>query len=355
MDRAVLWAALMISGALIACGALFVLRDYANPVFVNGADTASRIDAETGDMIAARFPDVSVGTARCPPVLDLTGTHRGRCNLPIADGQLRIDVVPPYMQGLGVVLQDVDALFVTRDAERSLRAQLAERYGEQFDLHCPGPPVRIIADKAKVTCSIEAPDMLRRGIEVTVSGNAGAVRPAELIGVPTRIERSFGADVAARTEGTAVIAGPAMERYVLGSAGANADGEVGRRGLLGVARCPPRIVLRERDRATCTVRVGGQTLRYDVQFETGRGLEVRADKHVAVIAVLREIATRYFERPKYTGGKPLVARVDCGKNAVALVEPGSLVPCTAKVNAVSYSCAFQFDDAQGDFHIVVES
>ncbi|MDP9106881.1 MAG: hypothetical protein M3N49_13240, partial [Candidatus Eremiobacteraeota bacterium] len=129
---------------------------------------------------------------------------------------------------------------------------------------------------------------------------------------------------------------------------------VGRRGLLGGARCPPRIVLRERARATCTVRVGGQPLRYDLQFEKGRGLEVRSDKGIEIIAWLREIATRYFERPKYTGGKPLLARIDCGTAAVALVEPGSDVPCTAKVNGTPYSFVFQFDDAQGGFHIVVE-
>jgi len=354
MDRAVLWAALVISGVLIACGALFVLQDYTNPVFVNGADTADRIDAEMGDMIAARFPDVSVGKAHCPLVLNLTGTHQGRCTLPVADGELRIDVQRPYVPGLNVVLRDADALFVTRAAERSIRAQLVERFGEPFDVRCPGPAVRIIADDAHVTCSVEAPDLLRRGLEIAVTGDAGDVHPEPLTGVATRVERSFGKDVAARTEGSAVIAGPAMERYVLGTAGADADGEVARRGLLGGARCPPRIVLRERGRATCTVRVGGHPLRYDLQFEMGRGLEVRADKQIAVIAYLREIATRYFERPKYTGGKPLLARVECGNAAVEFVEPGSFVPCTAKVNDVAYSFVFQFDDAQGSFHIVLE-
>ena len=354
MDRAVLWVALVLSGALVACGALFVLRDYADPVFVNGAETASRIDTEIGDMIASRFAGVSVGTARCPPVLNLTGTHRGRCTLPVADGELRVDVLRPYVPGSNDALRDVDALFVTRDAERSVRAQLAEIYGEPFDVRCPGPAVRIIADNIPVTCSIESPDVARRGIEITVSGHAGAVQPEALTGVMTRVERSFGADVATRTEGTAVISGPAMERYVLGSAGAYAGGEVARRGLLGGARCPPRIVLRERVRATCTVRAGGRPLRYDLQFEKGRGLEVRSEKAIEVIAMLREIATRYFERPKYTGGKPLLARVDCGTAAVALVEPGAAVPCTAKVNDVPYSFAFQFDDADGGFHIVVD-
>jgi hypothetical protein len=38
----------------------------------------------------------------------------------------------------------------------------------------------------------------------------------------------------------------------------------------------------------------------------------------------------------------------------AFAEPGSAVPCNAKVNDVPYPFAFQFDDAQGGFHIVVE-
>lgn len=117
--------------------------------------------------------------------------------------------------------------------------------------------------------------------------------------------------------------------------------------------CPPRIALREGDHTTCTLSVGGLRLRYDVHFEKGIGLAVSADQQIEPLARLREIATRYFERPRQTGGKPLLAHVDCGAKKVALVEPGTAVPCTAKVgDDDDIPFTFRIDDAQGDFTIV---
>lgn len=336
---------------LICLLALSSLRDYANPIFVNGADTAGRIDDIVGNMIAARFPDATVGPARCPPLLNLTGNRRARCVLPIGESELRVDVVKPYYRGLAPVFENVDALFVTRDAERSIAAQLAEKYGEPFDVRCPGAAVRVV-DATPVTCSVESADVPRRGVEVHVYGQEENVRVEELASVPTRFARVFGRAVTDRKEGSIAIPGRAMESYVRGSASADAGGEVGRRGLTGAAHCPPRIALREGGLTTCTVVVGGLPLKYDVHFEKGPGLYVQAQKRIEVVALLREIATRYFARPKYTGGRPLAARVDCGAARVALVEPGSSLPCTASVGKERVAFEFEIDDPDGSFSIV---
>ncbi len=349
MDRAALWAALVIAGVLLAYGALSLLREYADPVFINGGQTASRIDAQMGDTIAARFPAVAIGPASCPPVLNLTGRRTGHCVLPVAGSELRIDVGKsgPYARP---ELESANALFVARDAEVALRAQLLARYGEPFDVRCPGPDVRVIVSGG-VTCSVEAPDVLRRGIEVTVSGISGAVFAEKLPGIDTREARTFGADVASRTEGGVTVTGAAMERYIRESAAAEANGEVARRGLLGAVHCPPHIVLREGSRRKCTLWAGGLPLRYDVRFEKGLGMYLEVDQQIQPLAQLREIATRYFERPRYTEGKPLQARVDCGVEKVVFVEPGSTVPCTVKVGKESIDFAFQFFDRQGGFTI----
>jgi hypothetical protein len=356
VDRVVLWAALVGAGALIAVGAAFVLRDYTSPVFLNGGETATRIDSEVGDAIAARFPGVVVGTARCPIVLNLTAKRAGRCVLPVGDSELRIGVAlsdDPVGYPAGYPeLRDVDALFVARDAERAVGAQLAERYGEPFAVRCPGPGVRVIADDAPVTCSVEAPDVPRRGIEVRVSGVHGDVQAETLPSIATRAARTFGSDIAGRTAGSVAVSGHAMERFVRETAAAEVHGQVGRLGLVGAAHCPPRIVLREGGSTKCTLWAGGLPLRYDVHFEKGPGLFVSADQTIEPLAWLREIATRYFERPTYTHGKPLQAHVDCGAAKVAFVEPGSSVRCKAKVGDDDASFAFQIDDPQGGFRIV---
>jgi len=351
-DRVVLVAAAVLVAVLISLGALAALRDYARPVFVNGADTAKRIDNEVGDLVAARFPDADVGTARCPPVLDLTGDRSGQCTLPVAGGELGIVVAKNPYPGFPPALNTTDALFVKSDAERDVGADLAKRYGEEFSVRCPGPAAQVVARKTAVICSVEAPDLLRRGIEVRVSGYSDFYVLAPLSGIATRAERVFGRDVASRTEGGVDVAGSAMEEYVRRSAAAEAHGEVGRRRLVRYARCPVRIVLREGGRTTCTVGIGGLPFRYDVHFEKGFGLYAASEKNVVVIAVLREIAARYFERPAFTGGMPLAAHVDCGKAAVAFVEPGTSVPCTASVGDRRYSFSFEIDDANGAFSIV---
>lgn len=352
LDRAVLLAALVAAGVLIALGAYFLLGQYVHPAFVNGPATAERIDIEVGHILAARFPDVAVGAARCPPVLNLTGRDSaGPCALPVADTELHFDLVKMDDRG-DTELQGVDALFVAKDAERALAAQLAERYGERFDVRCPGPPVRVVANRDSVTCSVEAPDVPRRGVEATVSGHDGGVYAHELSGVTTRAVRILGADAATRTEGAVDVDGRAMERYVRGSASADFDGEVGRRGLVGASRCPSRIALREGGRTTCTVSVGGLPLRYDITFEKRPGLVATAEKKIEVIAALREIATRFFSRAVYTGGKPLLVSIDCGAAPVAFIEPGSSVPCTADVGQDRYGFAFRFTDASGGFSIV---
>ena len=352
MDRAVLVMGAIVAAVLIGLGALSSLADYARPVFVNGSATASQIDDVMGSMIAARFPDVAVGRAHCPVVLNLTGKRTALCGLPVAAGEMRVRIAIPNEGGYPPPFQNLDALFVTREAERTIAARFAEQYGEPFDVRCPGAAVRVVADHTSVTCSIEAPDVLRRGVDVGVSGQDGDVRVPDLASVPTRAARVFGREIAEQKEGSVAIPGRAMESYVLGSASADAGGAVGRRGLTGAAHCPPHIVLYEGGLTTCTVRVGGLVLTYDVHFEKGPGLYVQARKQIEVVALLRDIATRYFERPQYTGGKPLAAYVDCGAARVAFVEPGSSVPCTAKVGNDTHSFTFEISDAEGHFSIV---
>jgi hypothetical protein len=352
VDRAVLVTGTIIAALLIALVALSSLLEYANPVFVNGSDTASRIDDVLGNMIAARYPDIAVGPARCPLLLNLTGKRTARCTLPVGENDMRVEVEKPYVRGFVPVFRNLDGIFVRRDAERTIAAQLADRYGETFDVRCPGPAVRVVDEAMPVTCSIAASDVLRRGIEVHVSGQDGDVRAEELASIPSRAERVFGREIAERKEGSIAIPGRAMESYVRGSASADARGEVGRRGLAGTAHCPPRIALHEGGLTTCTVRVGGVSLTYDVHFEKGPGLYVQAQKRIEVVALLREIATRYYERPTYTGGKPLAARVDCGAGRVAFVEPGSSVPCTVRISNETRSFAFEIDDPEGHFTIV---
>lgn len=349
MDRGVLIAALVVASVIITVGMFAVVHEYAVPMFANGGVVAHRIDTEAGDLIAARFPGLPVGAARCPPIVNLTNHRHGRCAIPIGTDELRIDVSVSVSQPK-LELEHVDALFVRTDAERTIVDDLAGQFGERFDVRCAGPAIRVVPPDTPVVCSIEAPDVLRRGIEVTPIGFDGQLRFEPLLGVTTRAARAFG-PAAERREGWVEIAGRALERYLTAGAALQARGEVGRRGLVRGAKCPVRVVLYEGTHVTCTVRVADLSEDYDVHFEKGLGLRTDFDKTVVVMPALEAVAARYFERSWYTAGQPLRAKIDCISATVAFVEPGSSVPCTAVVRGKTIYFAFKITDAAGDFTI----
>jgi hypothetical protein len=354
VDRAVVVALAIVAAVMIGLGTVWALRDYANPAFANGVTAAHQLDVTVGDMLAARFPEVRVGAATCPALLDLTGHRIGRCTFPVAGTTMQVDVSTPN-GARNYRFRTVEALFVRSDAERRLAEMLAQRHGETFDVTCPGPAVRVLAHGAPVTCTVQAPDVTRRSIEVRPFGDDGSMMPGELAGIATRRARVFGADVAARREGSVVIAGRAIEQFLRGSAGAQAQGEVGRRGLVRGARCPANIVLHEGTHAGCTVRIANVTQQYDVHFEKGLGLRIDTEKTVAVVPALRDVATRYFQRPTYTGGKPANVHVDCGRDLVVFVEPGSALPCLANVGAKEIGFRVDILDPGGSFVIVANA
>ncbi|MEA2784978.1 MAG: hypothetical protein QOF71_1082 [Candidatus Eremiobacteraeota bacterium] len=347
-DRAVLIAAAVLAGVLICFGAFWALRDYAVPIFVNGNALARHADLMVGDMIAARFPAVRVGRVRCPALVDFTRGRSATCAVPIEGQELRVDVAV-RRGGRGVEFTAVDGLFVARDGERTIGRELEQMYGEKFSVRCPGAAVRVLQHETTVSCAVEAPDAMRRGLEVTVLGDRGTVSFEELAGVPTRAARILGDAVAAQREGSVTIEGPALERYLRGSAAGSDGGEVGRRRLVGAAHCPLKVALHEGTHASCTVAVANITLRYDVHFEKGLGLRTDVDSSVAVIPALREFALRYFQRRQLETHIPYRVGVSCGAVAAVVVEPGMTVRCQADVGGEPFYFAVRILDSEGGF------
>jgi hypothetical protein len=222
-------------------------------------------------------------------------------------------------------------------------------YGERFAVRCPGAAVRVVRRATRVSCGVEAPDVTRRELIVAPYGDRGTVRFEELAGVTTRQARILGAAVAAQREGSVAVAGPALERYLRGSAAGLDRGEVGHRGLVGAAHCPPRVALHEGTHARCSVAVADVTLRYDVHFEKGLGLRTDLDTSVAVVPALREFALRYFQRRRLEAHVPHKVDVNCGTVAAVVEEPGSTLRCHAEVGGAPFYFAFRFLDAEGGF------
>ena len=348
-DRAVLIAASVLAAVLAGFGALWALHDYALPVFVSGEQMARNADVMVGDTIAARFPGVRVGPARCPRLVDLTGGRSARCAIPIDGEELGIDVAM-RRDRRGVDFRSADALFVRAAAERAIADMLEEQYGVPFAMRCPGAAVRVLHRPESVACQVQAPGMSRQEVPASSLGYDGNVFVGEVRGGTSRRARILGTAVAEQREGSVTIEGRSLERYLRGSASFLDHHEVGRRGLLGAAHCPARIVLHEGSHARCTVVIADITLTYDVHFESGLGLRTDPGSSVAVIAPLREFAARYFGR-RSTGGRTSHVDINCGTIPAVVMEPGSTLRCAGDNGVRSFYFTFRFTDAQGGFTI----
>jgi len=69
-------AALVFVIGLAAC-ARGPLHDALHPRFLSGNDAADRIDVRIGGMIVAHHPSVTVGRAKCPYLINLSGNAVG--------------------------------------------------------------------------------------------------------------------------------------------------------------------------------------------------------------------------------------------------------------------------------------
>jgi hypothetical protein len=127
-----------------------VMHNPLNPNFLSGDDAAKRVDIDFGGMVAADHPSVTVGRARCPFLIDLSGGHTGRCLLPVTGGEMRVGV------GLSRApsgVRSADTLIVRSEAEPRIAADLA-RPGVRIVVRCPGPAVRVVPNDTTIHCAL---------------------------------------------------------------------------------------------------------------------------------------------------------------------------------------------------------
>ena len=306
-------------------------------------------------MVAASHPSVVVGRAHCPYLIDLSGNHTGRCRLPVTGGAMRVDVGASRTPA-GVTLRD--ALVVRSEVEPYVAAQLGGSRA-RITVRCPGPPVRIVpysfADYARIRCTFTRAGQRPNSARITLHGYDG-------ISVAGPEQRDAAHDglldhaTIAQTKTRVVLDGLRLAPYFRSFAGGTAHDELERRHLIGAVRCPSRITLTPRAHAACSVRVGSEKLSYDLRFDLGRGLVIDDDQSVEVLAVVRERAERYFVHvlpvldPSFRSGERV--HIDCGKGTVALLIPGSDLPCTAYAGGEAFPFVAELTESDGSLTII---
>ena len=327
------------------------LHDPLHPRFLSASDAADRISFDFGGMVAASHPDVTVGHPHCPPLVDVSAGHMGRCIVPVTGGEMRVDIGATSTPN-GV--SSPDTLIVRSDAEPKIAVEL-ERAGIRSAVRCPGPSVRVVPNGTEIRCTLVRPTAGRRWVDVRFAGYDD-LSVARIWKPRKELEPLYARSVTAHTDDRAVIDGARFGEYLRATAGANAHAELARRGLIRSARCPARIILTPDTRATCSVQLGDTPLLYDLRFDRGRGVVVSTDKVTLIVATVRERAQRY-----YTHGLPLMdppipaatrVRIDCGMHAVALLTPGESLPCAAFAGDKEFDFGTQLVDSGGTFAFV---
>jgi hypothetical protein len=332
----------LLAAVLAGCGS--TLHDAFHPVFISGEDARTMLDRDAGAMLAARHPGQTVGPARCPYLMNLTGERVGTCTIPVPGGSMRIGVANGTLVRSFFFPRDIDALVVRRDAEPQLTDDLQRAYGVPFTVRCDGPPVRVLPVKEHFTCAIDAAGFDVHRLDVFADDRYGRLRFEPLKHGDTLLARTLGREAAARSNGTIVIAGARAERYLQETAGESLHGELVRRRLLGGSHCPPRIVLSEQSRARCTVRAGGRAVSYVLAFHGGSGLFIAPTRHLVVVPALQELAQRYLEHQVRPAA---VTHLTCARERVITVDDeDDSLQCTATYGgrAHAFTAAFLGDD-----------
>jgi hypothetical protein len=343
-------AALALSVGVAACSSN-VARDPFHPRFLSGDDAAKRIDVSFGGTLVADYPSITVGRARCPFLVDLSGGHTARCTLPVAGGVMRVDVgVSAAPNGV----HSPDALIVRSEAEPRIADQLA-RPGERIAVRCPGPPVRVVPNDTTIHCAFNGAGTTNGSVRVEF-GTGGELYVFGSKKKDVDVDALFERAVIAQSASRIVLDGPRLGTYLRAEAGGTQRDELERRHLIGMARCPPRITLVPTVHAACTVRLGTANLRLDLRYDRGRGMVVDFGPSVEIVAAVRERAERFFAHilPIVDPSLPAMARIriDCGTATVALLEPGEALPCTTYAGKQVFPFAAQLVESGGSLTFV---
>ena len=355
-------AALVFVIGLAAC-ARGPLHDALHPRFLSGNDAADRIDVRIGGMIVAHHPSVTVGRAKCPYLINLSGNAVGHCTLPVTGGALRIDVERVPFQSAALDTRPIvgrnawvtarDAVIVRDDAERQIADDLEDTYGVLFAVRCQGPAIHIVPQLSAIRCALIYAGRNRGFARVRIDGDT--LSPQGPPGLPT-LEKVFARYGTAQRRDGVILDGGTMERYVRAVAGDKMHAALARRGLIHAAHCPARIVLKERGHAECTVIIGTHAVRYGMTYGRAHGLDIGTNSMVEIVPDIRGLSERY-----YAHVLPLIdpaasragARVhsDCGRDVITVVEVedgAGTIPCTLHINKETLPFQVEVDDDSGD-------
>jgi hypothetical protein len=347
-----LFAVLLLVGVATAgCGGKPV-QTALHPVFLAGATAADLIDVAAGGVLAAEHPSVAVGRAQCPMLLNLSGNGAGECTIPVAGKMLRIGVKGSESNPS---LVDVDALVVTRDAERDMIHSLESDYGGRFTVRCAGPAVRVVPLGTKLRCTVASQGAKPRREELAVHDRAGHTYARwDSRAVGTSVSPYLGIAAARQTTGSLTLDGAAAARYLRATTGAEHH-DLARRKLLGAAHCPPRFVLASGKHVQCTVAIGRTQLTFDLRFDEGRGLVIQQNGTILDVARARDLVRTAYEHALRVEGKPQRVSVRCAGDPVAIGEPGESLPCVVKTRDGPRLVTLDLLDAEGSFDIMPQS
>ncbi|HEY4438928.1 MAG TPA: hypothetical protein VGN14_00645 [Candidatus Elarobacter sp.] len=314
---------------VVAMFVLAVLTGCAGHVHLPGGhDVGMLMDHEIGDAIAASYPQLDVGRAQCPFLLNLSWGRQEDCTIAVDGLPLHVTV---FAGQHFAEFKRVDAVFVAQAEETKERRRLRRQYDAEVSVRCDGAPVRLI--RAPAECSVIGRDGAPRSVAIAPPGLPGyPAGGTEIDGMPTLEERFFGAGVAAQRTGSATLRGSDVERYIGATLHLLPDGAA--REVADAIRCPPRMTVRDGTSASCAVVFGSTTLPYSVRFEEGRGVFVEPEHAAYDLAALAGTVHRMVERRAARLKISVASTITCGNGNVLVFDPGAQVRCLRQITGL---------------------
>jgi hypothetical protein len=303
---------------LMACSVRLSAGVYGDDI--PGATVEKSINDRILLNLRGELPQHKFSEAKCPERINLSGGKVAHCSFTIDGVSIPVRIVyeGPDPQGFKANLEGFifPVPMVEKYADSAMR-----QYNFQAVAHCGPPAIRVYPAGTNFYCAVSGvPHTTRLHIKTTTSGQLFFFRP-DAVPIPAA-EQWMGDALHEHKLGQATIVnGQSTAAYIDQSIEADMSAAPAS-GAVGKARCPARLDLSGKSRATCLVAFSGSDARFTVWIDDAVGFRVRRADAIIDKATVERLAMADLNRRLVDNGNPPGAVVVCGRGFIVVKPPG---------------------------------
>jgi hypothetical protein len=320
----------------------------------SGIDVQHLIDQRLKPTFRSQFPALKLGTSHCPDRLDLSGGKRGYCTMDIGGNAISLRV--SYNRDRAEVdLLPAAGIIAKARTEAFVKSEYRQRYGVDVAVGCDGPDIRALPIGSEFTCQLRGvgfrgtPVVLR---VVDANGGVFVPRPPGVRSTVSDQEQRY-IDVHRKHRQT-IVPGAFLAAEIDQFYSTAETITPSARGRVGKASCPPTADLGGANRATCRIRIAGQTVSIrawlDDQYFHIKPVEALIDT-----AGVRTETQRSLQAQVDQAGFRRRITVDCGPDRVVRIVPPGRFTCRVNTGESPLTLVVDVLDSSGRYRYTAVS